>query len=238
MITAFPVEKLEVCIRPVQIADDDGKKPTVLPSFDAAKTIWGKCCVDLSVKAAKKVSKTAYKTLDRGKTHGKATAEEASLITLRVEPAIVCRYSWRRHFNRVAGPARIYAGGGATFGTPGCGRCRSRSRGRGSHYRCPRAWARHGLPTHKPADTVMAVIASKHDQRESDKVATVICDKVRTFTTAKSSGKKTATRTQELRIQASQVWVLLPRPSSLDCTDAGGRATHGAIAEYSEGLIE
>lgn len=56
--------KASACIQPVVIADDDGKKPTAAVSADKAKSIWKKCCIDLSVKAATTVSKTAYKTLD------------------------------------------------------------------------------------------------------------------------------------------------------------------------------
>src|SRR4029453_1070001 len=35
-VNAIPVAKASICLRPVPIADDSGKNPTTIPSFDAA----------------------------------------------------------------------------------------------------------------------------------------------------------------------------------------------------------
>ena len=73
-------EKWSACIQPVVIADDAGKNPTSAPSFAESKSIWGKCCVDLTVNATKTVSKTAYQTLDESKDDT-PTQEEKDLFT-------------------------------------------------------------------------------------------------------------------------------------------------------------
>jgi hypothetical protein len=72
-------ERMKACIEPVLIADDDGKNPTVAPSFDQVVSIWGKCCIDYTVKAAKTVKKSAYKTLEESASNT-PSAEEASLF--------------------------------------------------------------------------------------------------------------------------------------------------------------
>jgi hypothetical protein len=61
---AAKLSKVDVSVQPVCIANDDGKSPTTVPSLASAQAIWGKCCVNIKVEAAKKVSKTSYKTID------------------------------------------------------------------------------------------------------------------------------------------------------------------------------
>jgi Domain of unknown function (DUF4157) len=192
LITVFPVEKLSVCIRPVQIADDNGKNPTVLPSFDAAKTIWGKCCVDLSVKGAKTVSKTAFKTLDHEPDTSKATAEEASLFRAAGGAGDCISVFVAETFQQGGKTSKDIGGGAATFGTPDGGSAVFVVEGADPTIIAHELGHAMGLGPldHGPAGTIMEVLSSRHDQKESDKVAKVICDKVRTFTNAKPGGKK------------------------------------------------
>lgn len=72
-------ETLQVKIQPVSIANDDGTAKTTLPSFDAAKRIWKKSCIDLSISAEKTVKKTAYQAVDMVTNNGE-TAEESRLF--------------------------------------------------------------------------------------------------------------------------------------------------------------
>jgi hypothetical protein len=71
--------KYTACIQPVLIAQDDGKNPTSAPSFAESTSIWAKCCVTLSVNAAKTCNKTAYQTLDESKD-ATPTNEEKDLF--------------------------------------------------------------------------------------------------------------------------------------------------------------
>lgn len=191
LINAIPRERLNVCIRPVQVADDHGKKPTDLPSFDAAKTIWGKCCVNLSVNAAKTVSKTAFKTLDHDPDTFKATAEEVSLITTAGGAGDCISVFVAEIFQQGSKTSKDIGGGAATFDTPFGPAVIAVE---GVHPTIIAHELGHamglGLMFHKPAGTVMEVTAARHDQKESDQVAKVICDGVRTFTNSKPSGKK------------------------------------------------
>ena len=68
------------CIQPVLVADDDGKNTTTAPSFAEAQSIWKKCCIDYSVKAATTVKKSAYKTLDESPDNN-PTQEEKDLFS-------------------------------------------------------------------------------------------------------------------------------------------------------------
>jgi hypothetical protein len=183
-----PIEKPSVCIRPVQIADDDGKNPTKLPSFDAAQRIWGKCCIDVTVKDAVTVKKTDFKTLDHSDANtGSPTAEEARLFAAAGSSGGCISVFI----------ASTFQDGGVTS--------KDISGGAGSRYSGgdlvvvavegvdPTIVAHEmghvmGYMRHDPAGTIMEVTASKHNQQESEKVAWVICEKVRKF--AKSAGGK------------------------------------------------
>lgn|GEM_PF-6905126 len=72
-------EKLTACIQPVLIADYKGKNSTKAPSFAESKSIWSKCCVELSVNSAKTVNNVGYLTLDESRT-ATPSKEEASLF--------------------------------------------------------------------------------------------------------------------------------------------------------------
>jgi hypothetical protein len=192
VFTTFPMENLGVCIRPVQIADDNGKNPTVLPSFDAAKTIWGKCCVDLSVQGAKTVSKTAFKKLHQESDSSHATAEEISLFAAAGGAGGCISVLVAETFQQGGKTGKDISGGAATFGTPDGGSAVFAVEGIHPTIIAHELGHAMGLGPldHGPAGTVMEVTASRHDQQESNKVAKVICDKVRTFTNAKPGGKK------------------------------------------------
>jgi len=190
-ITTFPMENLGVCIRPVQIADDNGKNPTVLPSFDAAKTIWGKCCVDLSVKGAKTVSKTAFKTLDdEPGTAPNPTAEETNLFAAAGEAGGCISVFVAETFQQSGRTSKDISGGAGTRAAGTAGLAVVAVEGVDPTIVAHELGHAMGYLRHQPAGTVMEVTASRHDQQESDKVAKVICDKVRTFTNAKPGGKK------------------------------------------------
>lgn len=70
---------MTACIQPVIIANDDGSSPTSAPSFAQVVAIWGKCCIDYSVRAPKTVKKTAYKVLEESASNT-PSAEEQSLF--------------------------------------------------------------------------------------------------------------------------------------------------------------
>jgi hypothetical protein len=183
----IPMEKLSVCIRPVQIADDDGKNPTKLPSFAAAKSIWGKCCIDVSVAAAKTVSKTAFKTLDHVEGSS-ATTEEQNLITMAGGAGGCISVFIATTFQDGKTISKDISGGAATFGSPFGNVVIAVE---GIHPTIVAHELGHAMDyaPHAPAGTVMEVIASKHDQKESDRVSWVICEEVRKFATS-AGGKK------------------------------------------------
>src|SRR5262249_12761876 len=72
-------KKDKVTIQPVLIADDNGRHPTSAPAMDKVIEIWKKCCVDISVAAAKTICKTDYKTLDES-PNDTPTAEERKMF--------------------------------------------------------------------------------------------------------------------------------------------------------------
>jgi len=79
---AAKLGKVDVSVRPVSIANDDGKSPTTVPSLATAQTIWGKCCVNLKIESAKTVSKTSFKTMDEDPSSStfSPSAEEADAM--------------------------------------------------------------------------------------------------------------------------------------------------------------
>ena len=182
----IPMEKLSVCIRPVQIADDDGKNPTKLPSFDAAKKIWAKCCIDVSVAAAKTVSKTAFKTLDHVEGSS-ASTEEQNLIKTAGGAGDCISVFIATTFQDGKTISKDLSGGAATFGSP-IGNVVIAVEG--IHPTIVAHELGHAMEygPHAPPGTVMEVVASKHDQKESDRVSWVICEEVRKA--AKSAGGK------------------------------------------------
>jgi hypothetical protein len=80
---AGKVDRVSINVQPVRIADDDGKNPTAVPSLATAQTIWGKCCIDLKVAAAKTINKTSFKTMDEDPSSStfSPSAEEQAAMT-------------------------------------------------------------------------------------------------------------------------------------------------------------
>jgi hypothetical protein len=191
LINAIPREIRSVCIRPVRIADDNGKNPTALPSFDAAMDIWGKCCIDVSVAAVTTVRKTAFKTLDHNED-GLITDEEIKLYGAAGGGGGCASVLVAETFRQGGKTSKDISGGAATFGTPDDGSAIFTVEGVDPTIVAHELGHAMGLGPleHRPAGTVMEVTASKHNQKESDQVAKVTCDKVRAFSNAKPSAKK------------------------------------------------
>jgi hypothetical protein len=184
----IPMEKLSVCIRPVLIADDDGKNPTTLPSLAAAKAIWGKCCIDVSVTSAKTVSKTAFKTLDHSDSNtGTPTAEEARLFAAAGSGG-GCISVFVAQIFQDAGKTSKDISGGAGSRFSGSDLVVVAVEGVDPTIIAHELGHAMGYLRHDPPGTIMEVTASKHDQQESDQVSWVTCEEVRKF--GKSAGGK------------------------------------------------
>ena len=81
-LPAAKLGKVDVSVRPVSIANDDGKSPTTVPSLGTAQTIWANCCVNLKLESATTVSKTSFKTMDEdpsSSTFSPSTEEAAAM---------------------------------------------------------------------------------------------------------------------------------------------------------------
>lgn len=70
------VGKVRGCIKPVVIADDDGKNPTSATSAAKAQEIWKKCCIEFSLDSTVTVKKASYKTLEESPNNTPTTQEE------------------------------------------------------------------------------------------------------------------------------------------------------------------
>jgi hypothetical protein len=67
------------CIKPVVIADDDGKNPTMATSAATAQSIWAKCCIDFSISATQTINKGSFKKLEES-PNNTPSAEETALF--------------------------------------------------------------------------------------------------------------------------------------------------------------
>jgi hypothetical protein len=187
------VERLNVCVQPVQIAEDDSTSPTTLPSFAAAQTIWGKCCINLSVNAARTVSTTAFKVLDENPSSRTGTAEEQSLFTAAGSGGSCILVFVPQTFQNGARVSKDIAGGGHTFDS-GTSDAKvvavegvepsviAHELGHAMGY----SFAL-GIRAHQPAGTVMEP-SNAHNKAVPDRVASVICNQVRRFVNATPAG--------------------------------------------------
>jgi len=189
---AAGLERLKVCIRPVQIADDDGKNPTTLPSFADTRNIWGKCCIDVSVGTGTKVSKTAYKTLDES-PNNTPTAEESALFAAAGGGGGCVSVFVADKFQQAGVVGKDVSGGGGTYDGGKADAKVVVVEGVEPTIVAHEMGHAMGYGPHQPPGTVMEVTANRHDQRESTKVEAVICDQVRKFAGATATGKKDCT---------------------------------------------
>lgn len=184
------VGKETACVRPVVIADDDGKNPTTSPSFDSVKRVWGKCCIDFSVKDAVTVKKTAYKTLDES-PNDTPTAEETALFNDAGGSGGCVSVFTAVQFAQGGKTGKDISGGGGTYEGGKAEPKVVTVEGVDPTIVAHEVGHALGIGTHGPAHTIMNVTASRHDQAEEEKVNKAQCDKARTApTTSAASATK------------------------------------------------
>lgn len=105
--------KATACIQPVVIAKDDGSDPTTAPSFSKVKSIWKKCCIDYSIRAAKTVKKTSFRTLDESPSNT-PTAEESALFAAAGSSSCIQVFV-PVEFAQNGTTGKMISGGGGTY---------------------------------------------------------------------------------------------------------------------------
>ena len=188
------IEKKKVTIQPVAVANDDGKNPTTIPSFAIAKTIWGKCCIDLTINASKQVNKTAYKELDTPLTCSPQREALALANAAAISGNVISVFVPDTLKDGGKTGKNVHGGGFATdantinpkaflvSGTHGTVVAHELGHAMG-HASCL------GRSGHLPAGTVM-VPTGAYNSPALEKVASVICTNVRGFSGAAGSGNK------------------------------------------------
>jgi Domain of unknown function (DUF4157) len=187
------ISKKTVTIQPVAVANDDGKSPTAIPSFADAKTIWGKCCVNLTVRATKQVDKAAYKELE-APLDCAPKVEALSLATAAgVSGKVISVFVPDTFKDGGTTGKDVHGGGFATdagtnnpkvfvvSGTDGTVVAHELGHAMG-HASCL------GKSGHDPAGTVMSP-SGAHNSPVAKKVASAVCANVRGFGGAVDSGK-------------------------------------------------
>jgi len=180
--------KESVCIRPVRVADDDGKNPTTVPSLDSSQRVWGKCCVDLSVKPAAIVKKRDYKVLDES-PNDVPTVEEKALFTDAGAGGGCISLFVPETFQQGGLTSKDISGGGGTYDAGKNDAKVVVVEGVDPTIVAHEIGHALGYLVHGPVDSIMNVTAARHDQAEKEKVVKVICDKVRTFPGAATAAK-------------------------------------------------
>jgi hypothetical protein len=183
------LERLKVCVRPVRIAEDDGRNPTTLPSFASAQAIWGKCCVDVSIGSGTTIAKTAYKTLDDPGVGSTPSAEERKLFTDAGGGGGCISVFVPENFNDGTTVGKDVSGGGVGYDGGSADPKVVVVEGIDPTLVAHEMGHAMGYLSHDPAGTVMEA-TNAHDRPTKDKVASSICDKVRTFSGASATGKK------------------------------------------------
>ena len=190
-------EKKTVTIQPVAVANDDGKSPTAIPSFADAKSIWGKCCVDLTINATKQVNKAAFKELEAPldcapKNEALALANAAAINGTSISVFVPDTFKdggtagkdvhgggFATHANTSNPKVFIVSGADGTVVAHELGHAMG-------HASCL------GKSGHQPAGTVMEP-SGAHDKPVPKKVAAAVCTNVRSFSGASGSGKTDCT---------------------------------------------
>jgi Domain of unknown function (DUF4157) len=182
-------EAKKICVRPILVANDDGTAPTTLPSFDAAKRIWKKCCIEVEEQGATTVKGSAYKEIDDAGPGAPLTAEETALFAAAgagggcVQVAIVGTI--RRGANagrKVAGGATTKDGGKADAKVIGVD-------GIDPVVVAHELGHAMGYLRHDPAGTVMEP-SGDPDTPNPETMDPTICTDVRNFTGATATGDK------------------------------------------------
>jgi hypothetical protein len=181
--------KETACIRPVCIADDDGKNPTTPPSFDSVKRVWGNCCIDFSVKSGVVVKKTAYKTLDES-PNSTPTAEETALFTAAGGGGGCVSVYVATEFAQGGTTGKDISGGGGTYDGGKADPKVVVVEGVDPTIVAHEVGHALGISPHGPAHTIMNVTASRHDQAEEEKVNKAQCDKARAAPTTSAAAAK------------------------------------------------
>ncbi|WP_436314013.1 eCIS core domain-containing protein [Variovorax sp. LjRoot84] len=181
-------ETLQVSIKPIRVAEDDGSAPTSVPSLASAKRVWSKCCINVVGDAPVTVSKSAYKEIDDAGSGAPLTAEESALfadagIAGGVQLAIVDT------IRRGANAGKMVAGGGTTkdFGLASAKIILVD----GSDPTIVGHELGHamGIGTHGPAGTVMQP-SGAYNKAVDEAVNADICKTAREYVGAAKTGKK------------------------------------------------
>ena len=192
------IERKTVTIQPVAVANDDGKSPTAIPSFADAKTIWGKCCIDLTVNATKQVDKTNLKELEAPldcapKNEAKTLADTAAIGGKVISVFVPDTFKDGADVGK-----NVHGGGFATnagtdnpklfivSGAHGTVVAHELGHAMG-HASCL------GKKGHEPTGTVMEP-SGAHDKAVKTKVAADICTNVRGYAGATASGTPDCTQ--------------------------------------------
>jgi len=75
-----PVSPVNACVQPIVVAETDGSAPMTAPSLNAVSTIWGKCCINMTVNSTMTVANSALKEIDDAGSGAPLTAEEQLLF--------------------------------------------------------------------------------------------------------------------------------------------------------------
>ena len=77
---AAPVQSVQACIQPLVVAETDGSLPLAAPSFASVVSIWGKCCITMTINNTLTVANSALKEIDDAGSGSPMTAEETTLF--------------------------------------------------------------------------------------------------------------------------------------------------------------
>jgi hypothetical protein len=194
-ITAPKVERVEVNVQPVSIANDDGKNPTAVPSFASAKAIWGKCCVTLKIAGTKTVSKTSFRVLDEDPATDTftPTVEEKDLMNAAGSGGGSISIIVPETFKNGANVSKNIDGGGVTYMPNRANATCFLVEGSDPTNVAHELGHAMGNGSHNPA-TVMAG-SGAFDKPNLDKVSAAVCGNVKKFAFGKASGKSDCTIT-------------------------------------------